>query len=534
MKCSTEMPGPAFLRARIAHMLSALLLWVYSFAIFYVYGWGTLTFLQILLHLEQPVSSISFPIAVMVGMAVSTTITSFLSLLMPLGMVAALLLLGGGVFIAIYTRPFQHLHLPSWNLMIWVLLVLTGVVIMENATHTPTNPDTALYHAQAIRWIESYRAVPGLTNLHNRLGYNSSWLVLNASFSFAFLGIRSFHLSNSIMLLTALIYFSSGFENLLRGQPNISDIAKAVIFVLPLYFYISEASSPSTDLPATLLIWFTAVLIIEKLEKYNTELDLYAIAIFIISIYTVVIKLSALPLAGVAVLLTLEAIKARRWVQATILFGIGFLILLPWFLRSIILSGYLIFPIPQINIFTFDWKYPLENLIATRDSILWFARFPNKNWKDYMDLSFVQWVPLWFNHLTRNQKILLLLAAVSPLALLPYRAISLLKSAPRAYPLVLMINYVGLIFWFITAPDVRFGYGFLIAPIILVASPYLYALYTIGRQRLRFVSALFLLILIAFQMDILVPCHCHAIHLFAAAPCSCRLPAFTGQPLSYS
>ncbi|MDR1863585.1 MAG: hypothetical protein LBQ67_06670, partial [Treponema sp.] len=37
------------------------------------------------------------------------------------------------------------------------------------------NYDTDLYHAQTIRWLNEYGTVPGLGNLHSRLGFNSSW-----------------------------------------------------------------------------------------------------------------------------------------------------------------------------------------------------------------------------------------------------------------------------------------------------------------------------------------------------------------------
>ncbi len=485
-------------------MLVTLLVWAYSFAIFYLYGLGILILFKRMLHVQDEITSVPFPITVTVGMAVTTTAASFLSLLIPLAGFAAAILLAGGLLIAIRTRPFHNFRLPSLHYLAWTLFALAGLSLLENATHAPTNPDTALYHAQAIHWIETYRAVPGLANLHNRLAINSSWLVLNAAFSFAFTGVQSFHLSNSVLLLSSLLYFGSGPQNLLRRRVTISEIAKSVFFVLSVYLYLPEVASPATDLPATLLIWIVTALTIEKLEGLGTGFDLYSSAIFVLSIYAVVVKLSTLPLAIIAALLVIQQIRAGDWPRATTLAGIGLIILLPWFLRSIVLSGYLIFPLPQIDIFTFDWKYPSESLLGLRDSILWFARFPNKNWKDYMGLPFLQWMPLWFSNLTLNQKILFLLAAISPSGLLAYKAIGRGHKLPEGYLLAWLINYAGVIFWFIAAPDMRFGYGFLTASILTAALPYLVFVTMLDRQAPAFIPTMFVITAIFFQGAILL------------------------------
>ena len=47
--------------------------------------------------------------------------------------------------------------------------------------------------------------MPGLGNLNGRLAYNSSWLLLNAAFSAAFLGLRSFHVMAGLLFLIATL-----------------------------------------------------------------------------------------------------------------------------------------------------------------------------------------------------------------------------------------------------------------------------------------------------------------------------------------
>ena len=202
-----------------------------------------------------------------------------------------------------------------------ILLFIVTITVLENSTHRPTNYDTALYHAQAIHWIESFRAVPGLANIHNRLAYNSSWLVLVASLSFAFLGLRSFHLTNSVITLATMFYFGESFQGLIRKQITVSNIVKAILFFLPIYLYASDLSSPGTDLPPALLIWVIVVLILEKVEKQGLDFDLYSIAIFVLSVFAVTVKLSTLPLCGLALLMLVQQIWNKDWQRSTILDG---------------------------------------------------------------------------------------------------------------------------------------------------------------------------------------------------------------------
>jgi hypothetical protein len=446
----------------------------------------------------------SFPIIVFIGIAVLTTLASFLSLILPLGGLAAILILIGALSISFIFFPLKKFILPSYHYLILILFALAGLAILENSIQTPMDSDTALYHAQAIRWIETYRIVPGLANLHNRLAYNSSWLVLNASLSFAFLGLRSFHLTNGIVLITGMMYFGEGFQNLLNRRLAISDLLKVILFFLPLYFYSSNVSSPGTDLPATLLIWIIVILILEKTEKFGKDLDIYSLAVFILSIFAASVKLSTITLSILPVIVIIQQIINKQWRNIFILSAIGLTIILPWILRNIILSGYILFPLPQIDIFHFDWKYPLEAVTLTRDGILWFARFPNKNWREYVGLSPIQWIPLWFENLSFNQKILSGLAIISPIGLIGQTLTGMARKFTAGYAISFLVSYLGVIFWFLTAPDVRFGYGFLMLSIILGFLPFFLILPLFEKPGLTFGKQLLAMLAIMVQAYFLI------------------------------
>src|SRR5271157_173287 len=447
-------------------MLAALLIWAYSLMIFYIYGYGGLIFLKKISKFQDGLW-LSFPIIVILGIAIITTIASYLSLITPLASTAAILILLGGILIAIFTRPWKKLSLPTYHPLVWVLLAVVTIVVLENATHRPTNYDTALYHAQAIHWIESYRAVPGLVNINDHLAYNSSWLVLVASMSFAFLGLRSFHLTNSVILLATMFYFGESFQALLQKQFTASNFVKVVLFFLSLYLYTPELSSPGTDLPPTLLIWIITILILEKVEKRDLNFDLYSSFIFVFSVFNVVIKLSSLPLCLPALLILIQQAWNKSWQRSMILTGIALVILSAWFLRNMVISGYLIFPISQIDLFSFDWKYPLASTATSQQILFWYDKFPVSGWTKYVGATWEQWLPIWFHQLDRGQKVLLLISIASPIGLLAYRFSKTEQNLAIGFSIIFILNYAGVFFWILTSPLFRFGYAYLFGSIIL-------------------------------------------------------------------
>jgi hypothetical protein len=251
----------------------------------------------------------------LVGLAVLAFLATLLSLFMPLSALAlAIVSLGGGL-ILIWQLIAGQLKFdltalrPQTPRLAWLLLALVIVSILEQATHQPSNPDSGIYHAQTIRWAETFPAVPGLGNLHGRLAFNSSWLALQALFSFAFLGLRSFHMLPAV--LSALVLFDCwrGLVGWLRGRPTPVNILKTLL--IPVFFYVlpSEISSPGTDLPVVLLVWFLASTWMDRPRRDGLKPGIYEIALYMLVLFAVTIKLSAAPLLILAAFVGISALR---------------------------------------------------------------------------------------------------------------------------------------------------------------------------------------------------------------------------------
>ncbi len=358
-------------------------------------------------------------------------------------------------------------------------LTLFGLVlisILENSTHAPSNYDTGLYHAQAIRWIETFPAVPGLGNLHTRFAFNSSWLVLNALFSLSFLGTRSFHLVPAALTVIVAIDFASGALDWYRGKPTFANILRTIL--LPMIFFVlgSEISSPGTDLPVILLLWFLMTAWLDSRNVGINSNQVNRLIIFIAAITLLTIKLSAAPLLLVAAWIWLKNIRKPGYWYRLILLGV--ILLLPWLVRNVIISGYLVYPLPGIDLFPVDWKIPLDVAREEVEIIQAFARDSSLPTEIVLAEPFSTWLHNWFSILTANQKWIVLAAAFSPIAftvglfaIQKYRKNH--KQKIGSLVSIFVIIYIGGIYWLLSAPVIRFGYGFLIGLICMAVVPWL-------------------------------------------------------------
>lgn len=478
-------------------MLAALLIWLYILALFHLYGLATLHGLRRVLKVGTEDGTDPF-LAVFTGLVVVTVLAMVAHLFIPLGALFAVGLTLGALVIAFFQRRrLFPVSLPSFPPLILGLLTVLLLIVLETATHVPANLDTGLYHAQTIRWFETYRIVPGLGNLQLRYAFNSSWLVLNAALSLAFLGLRSFHLLNGAIFLFATFYFAVGLRDLTQNRTPVSGVMKMLFLPLSLYLLSSEMSSAGNDMPVTLIVWATISLWVEHFES-GEDSETRKLVIFLLAVFAVTVKLSSLPLIFLAMFIVFEYAAKKDWRSALILAAAGGLILLPWSIRSVFLSGYPVFPQLQLDVFSVDWKMPADQVRLAIDGVVGLARIGN-SWRPSMDMSGWQWVPRWFNRLTLNRQLIVALTLVSPLLAIlgRYRYPSVFL---RKYLVAFVTGFIGSIFWFLSAPDIRFGYGFLISTCVLALAPFIGDLFDRVKRSLKLLPSLVIVSLLLFQI----------------------------------
>ncbi len=482
-------------------MIVTIVISFYIFILIYLYGVATVRGLSHILGVSNIDGDIDFPQFLLVGVVTVTVIAMIANLFIPLGAVFFISLLIGALVIAFQKRFFISQSLPKYHPLTWVVLVVIFLVVLENATHTPSNSDTGLYHAQTIHWFEEYHVVPGLGNLHTRLAFNSSWLVLNAAFSLAFLGLQSFHLVGAVLFLSSILYFAGGLDALIRKRLSVAIVLKVLFLPLSFYLFSSEISSPGTDVPVSLITWCILIMWVEIFGS-QSRTELKTIVLVLLCFFSLTIKLAAVPLLLPAVFVVSEYFMEKKWRNVFIIGMVTTIILLPWMIRSVILSGYLIFPVPQIDLFHVDWKMARDQVEATRQSVIDFARFQRNRSQALLGMNVIQWAPIWLERQTANRKIIYIFALLSPLLMVinRYRYPVICS---RKYLIMYFTCIMGVVFWFLTAPDIRFGYGFLTGICLVSLSPFLMDILKLDKN-LKLAPFIVFLALLIFYLNTLV------------------------------
>jgi hypothetical protein len=459
-------------------VIATVLIWLYQGLLFHLYGASTLAVAGRLLR-RTPGHNVSVPLTLVIGMAQVTALATILALFLPMDGVAAAILLACGIALVVVARPSLGWSLRRPRGADWwlVAVVLISVAFcLEAGTEAPTNPDTNAYHAQTIHWIESFPAVPGLGNLSGRLAYNSSWLLLNAAFSFSFLGLGSFRVLPGFMFVASMLQFLRGLRGLMRSDSSVANWMRVLFILAASWILRGELSAPGTDLPTILLTW---ILLSESVEHESSrdKDPIHEVVLAVLPAFLIVLKLSTAPLALISGYIFVRVLARREARQAVIIAIMVALILLPWIAHSVILSGYPVYPYPELDVFHLDWKVPAADVDGVRRGILGWARRPMKGWEEALALPASAWIPQWLEQRTPNQLIILALALLSPAGLLLRRS--------RKYFLPVISVWAALWVWFLGAPNWRFGYGVVLGLTTFAGAVILDALMLQATKRLR-------------------------------------------------
>lgn len=345
-----------------------------------------------------------------------------------------------------------------------IVCVIVGISVLRETALPVGHYDSTLYHAQSIRWIEEYGVVKGLGNLHNRLAYNSAFFCLQALFSFSFLIGKSLHTVNGLIVAVFLCYAVCSAKIWNRKGAAVSDFIRLGL-VAYLVSEISVWSSPGSDLLSVGLVLY----IICKWQSYSedkeNELLLYTELCFL-AVWAVSVKLSATVLIILVVYPAFHLLRNKEWkrIVVYILTGIG--IISPFLVRNVLISGYAIYPYPELDLFHVDWKMPAYTLLFDRNEITAWGR----GLKDVFRFNepIKVWFPIWYESLGTLKK-WWWMAVISGIIMLIksfYMLIQSIQKYVAGYSnvedalkyMVMVLAMTGcMLLWFVGAPLPRYG-----------------------------------------------------------------------------
>ncbi|MCI8984411.1 MAG: hypothetical protein HFI60_00460 [Lachnospiraceae bacterium] len=433
-------------------MVSILLSWIIIFIYTYAYGRAGIK----LLYGKAENLLRTWDVYVVCGMMILTVYAQFLSLFFRVGLAAFIIVSIGAVLCILYlvstdSAGGSKVEADRSKLRNAIVLVGTfGILLWTNIV--PQHYDTYLYHAQAIRWIEEYGVVPGLANLHFRFAYNSAFLSLQALFSFVWVNGRSLHTVNGFIVVFMLGYAVTSFRQNRKKEIQTSSLLK--LGMLAYFFYISvHISSPNTDIPSLLLLFYICIKWSEFAERKTSALPYGFLCL--LCVYAATIKLSTAIFVILTVYPAWDLIQHKQWKQIRNHIIVGILVVLPYLVRNVIISGFLIYPYPEIDFFNVDWKMSKQTAYTDRQEIIAWAR-GNQDIGRYQE-SINEWFSEWFMSIHVLWRILFVIAIITAMVLLTIIVRDIIQHKNRPEDTLGVVSIIGVIFWLLSAPLPRYG-----------------------------------------------------------------------------
>ena len=337
------------------------------------------------------------------------------------------------------------------------------VVLFAMLAAGPTQmDDTESYHMQNIKWTQAYGTVKGIANLHERFGFNSSWLTFTSLFIPQHSAINYFNVVNSLLSLWFSIYLYTGFRNALNTnrEPGQKATYLSFFFMFMVALLIwpmlrGNATNSNYDFVTSTMF---VVLFVEVLKQKNTWQDLIP-ELLIWPAFLFTVRIINFPILLVTLFAIVVLARQNRIKLLMISLAVSGTLVLAFLTRNVLLSGYLFYPAYQLDVFSVDWK---ADPVLTKDLVTYIRYFNRVNAgfqpiAETARLGFPGWIPVWFRFLFSYDKVLLALSLAGYLALFFRTGWRTQLNLPAK--LIIGVSALQLLSWFFIAPDPRFIYG---------------------------------------------------------------------------
>lgn len=483
-------------------MLVVLISWIYMSAISLILGISFNALLKKVLNIPDLYKDKIAPY-IMIGFAAQTVYAQVFSLFAGVSAVCHVLLLIGTILPLVIVKSFQRELIDiirkirkiaiSYEGLFYLIFILFIAFFTSRGTfHT----DTGIYHAQAIHYIEVYGSVKGLANIQQHLGYNSSYLPFCALYTFSWIPKIGANAGGSLALHTAtgwigaigFIYSCYGLRRWNSHKSHMADFAR-IAFLIYIFTNLTGFMSPATDYSALMICHYILVAWIEAFEEAPCGLifgkkgiDLYKASspantalmyrtgmLSVFALFAASMKLSAATLVLIVIYPLIELVKNKKFRQLGLFILIGFLAFLPFLIRNVIISGWLLYPFASIDLFNVEWKVPVEYLEKDSAQITVWGRCLYDVTR--IDDPISEWLPIWWEGQAGYGQMLIygiVLSVMMNIVCLLYAILRRIRlhSGLVIYVIVL---YINIAFWFLSAPFIRYGLAFLLtAPLVAV------------------------------------------------------------------
>ena len=461
-------------------MLSVLLDWLIIAITSYTVGYGFLRLMSICIGREVSAGKNANVLRLLTGFMLTNVYAEIWSIFSPVNMWAVYILVFITLVIAYMCKQdmAETVNISKAPKPAVIASVAVILLMAYGSSRGYMHYDTTLYHASAIRWIEEYGVVPGLANLQSRYGYNSAEFAHNALYSFKWYTGRSLHCTTGFLAMVSahLLYDKELFTGR-RTIQSVDFVRIGLLYYLGVLF--AQMVSPASDYVANLLIFDILILMLGRVKDRTLPADHYVL-ISLLAIYGITVKVSLAPMVLICLIPFVYYIIKKD--VRSILFCIvsGLVIAMPYFIRGYILSGWILYPSTLIKLGNPDWQVPIgEAQYDAKEISMWGRGITDAT--KWSEVTLTNWIPSWFAALDTVEKVLITAVIASTVVLVAIEirlGLSKNRGGLQRYNILLelpiaWIMLLGVVTWFVGAPLVRYGLGFVLSfPLLVVGILY--------------------------------------------------------------
>ncbi len=441
-------------------MLELTLVWAFLFFVTFSFGDLFLGIFDSCAGIKSAQRSVT--VRVITGFFVMMVLAEYVSLILPLDGRMTLLFGAAAVAAAVAGRRKKEkqtsIKADRADIVVYALCAVWFVLILVSSVNDgflELYGDSDLYMAQSVRWTAEYGTLKGAGNFNSRIGFDSALVCFYAISSFNGLFGRGVHGACGFLMTVFGWYGITAIKDMLKNGLRTSSVFR---FVMAGYASMTMQLSGAylTDTCTNLAVGFFIsewTALAEKKEKKDETYGLLAVC----AVCCASLKLTFAPLVVVALLPGIRLIKAGKKKAAAAFLALGAVCIVPYVLRTVLLTGYIAYPMEKIDILNVPWKMDKETVVLEREMVELYAKAPGT------DVELIRggidgWFDIWLENQKGSYSYLLIILNLASLAGLAAYHIIFRKKADREpylmiIPAALLAEYV---YWFLQAPDYRF------------------------------------------------------------------------------
>lgn len=274
--------------------------------------------------------------------------------------------------ILIFTEKFSQKKIIELSKYCLIFSILIVIYLSYSNFY---RPDAGWYHLPFSRLVSDFKIIAGTASLHPMFGTTAILQYLSSVFHNTILGVNGILFVNPVILVLFLVFF---FNNLVKeSQPILKFFNLVILFSI--FVEMNRNSELGNDAPGYLFYFYLIYSFIRsnldasyKNERFKF---LSLISVFCFFIKSLYIFALAIPL--------FIFVKERLYLKIYNYFNIASFVLIAWFIKNLIITGCLIYPLNFTCSDKLSWYSSESKFEISAKNTSQFSELHSKGWPDF-------------------------------------------------------------------------------------------------------------------------------------------------------